>query len=146
MRSKLFAGAITAASFGYLIISVGRVQQFLETGNWLGLTFAAAIVGVVVVSAILIVREIRFGQSMAAMAHSLELAGELPADDLPRTAAGRIDRDAADQRFEAYKTMVEADDTRWQNWYRLAVAYDDARDRRRARAAMRTAERLFRAR
>ncbi len=145
MRAKLFAAAITAASFGYLLISLGRVQQFLETGIWLGLAFAAAIVGVVVVSAILIVREIRFGQSMAAMAGDLENSGELPADDMPRTAAGRIERDAADQRFEEYKSAVELDDKSWQNWYRLAIAYDDARDRRRARAAMRTAERLFRA-
>lgn len=146
MRARLFAIAVTVASFGYLIISIDRIQQFVETGNAIGLVFAISIAGVVAVSAILILREVRFGQSMAEMAKTLEAEGGLPADDLPRTAAGRIDRDAADERFAEYKLAVEADDSSWQNWYRLALGYDDSRDRRRARAAMRRAERIFRAR
>jgi Flp pilus assembly protein TadD len=30
----------------------------------------------------------------------------------------------------------------WRAWYRLAIGYDDARDRKRARSAMREAVRL----
>ena len=144
MRARVFAAAITFASFGYLALSLDRVRKFVETGNAPGFFFAIAASGVVIVCAPLIVREVRFGQSMAAMARALEAEDGLPADDLPRTADGRVDRSAADERFEQYKTAVTNDESQWQNWYRLAIGYDDARDRRRAREAMRRAEKLFR--
>lgn len=146
MRARLFALTITLASVGYLILSIERIKQFVATGNTVGLFFAVAIAGVSVVSGILIWREIRFGMSMAAMAKELEQTNALPLDDLPKTADGRVVRDVADVRFERYKAAVEADGTQWQNWYLLAIGYDDARDRKRARAAMRTAEKLYRKR
>jgi Flp pilus assembly protein TadD len=37
---------------------------------------------------------------------------------------------------------VESAEDDWSAWFRLGLAYDDAGDRRRARAAMRTAIRL----
>ncbi|MEN9711649.1 MAG: hypothetical protein RL441_1641 [Actinomycetota bacterium] len=146
MRARLFALTITMASVGYLILSVDRIKQFVDTGNAVGLFFAVAIAGVSLVSAILIWREIRFGISMASMAKAMAQANALPLDDLPKTADGRVVREAADARFESYKLAVEADRTKWQNWYLLAVGYDDARDRKRARGAMRTAEKLFKSR
>jgi Flp pilus assembly protein TadD len=83
---------------------------------------------------------------MAKMAAALEAAGGLPVDDLPKTADGRVERSAADARFESYRKAVESDETSWENWYRLAIGYDDSRDRRRAREAMRTAAKLFQSR
>jgi Flp pilus assembly protein TadD len=53
--------------------------------------------------------------------------------------SGRVDRAAADARFAERRAEVEAAPDDWRRWYRLALAYDDAGDRRRARAAMRTA-------
>ena len=84
----------------------------------------------------LAVSEIRFGLATE------RLARRLPADDaepVPRTAGGRVDRAAADAAFARRRAAVEAAPDDWQRWYRLAQAYDDAGDRRRARAAMRTA-------
>jgi Flp pilus assembly protein TadD len=65
-------------------------------------------------------------------------------DDLPRTPAGRIIRAAADQEFEKYKAEAEAAPDDWRSWFRLSCAYDAAGDRKRARASMRDAGRLFR--
>ncbi|HEU5267545.1 MAG TPA: hypothetical protein VFU35_12640, partial [Jatrophihabitans sp.] len=82
------------------------------------------------------VSEIRFGLATE------RLARQLPPDDaepVPRTAAGRVDRVAADAAFVRRRAAVEAAPDDWRRWYRLAQAYDDAGDRRRARAAMRTA-------
>ena len=59
--------------------------------------------------------------------------------ELPRSPSGRVDRTAADELFDRRRVEVEAAPEDWRRWYRLAVAYDLAGDRRRARAAMRTA-------
>ena len=80
-----------------------------------------------------------------AMARELDAAGGLPVDDLPRTAAGRVERSAADAAFERYRAETEAAPGDWRSWFRLACAYDAARDRRRARSAMRRAIALHRA-
>ena len=83
-----------------------------------------------------VVAELRFGLATERLAHRMEPDDEPP---LPRTPAGRVDRAAADERFALRRAQVEAAPDDWQGWYRLAEAYDDAGDRRRARAAMRTA-------
>lgn len=80
--------------------------------------------------------ELRFGLATQRLARRLD---EDDAAPLPRTPAGRVERAAADARFELRRRQLEADPDDWQRWYRLAEAYDDAGDRRRARAAMRTA-------
>lgn len=144
MRAKVFVVAITAACLGYTLLSIERMRAFAQSGDVVGFLLAIAVGGVIAIASVLILREIRFGQSMAAMARILEQESALPADDLPRTAAGRVEQVSADARFEEFKAVVQADDLSWRNWYRLAIAYDDARDRKRARYAMRRAERLFR--
>jgi len=65
--------------------------------------------------------------------------GGLPVDDLPRLPSGRVDREAAKADFDRFRVEVEADDASWRAWVRLALAYDVAGDRSRARWAMRTA-------
>jgi Flp pilus assembly protein TadD len=64
---------------------------------------------------------------------------DLDVSDLPRTASGRIQRDAADAVFQTIRREVEDDPDNWRRWYRLARAYDYAGDRTRAREAMRKA-------
>ena len=88
------------------------------------------------------VQEMRFGAGTARLGRRLGDEGGLPQDDLPRLPSGRVDRPAADAAFEAYadETRQRPDD--WRAWYRLALAYDAAGDRKRARAAARTALRL----
>ena len=56
---------------------------------------------------------------------------DLPAQGMPRNVVGVV--------FEHRRHDVEDAPADWRRWYRLAVAYDVAGDRRRARAAMRTA-------
>ncbi len=79
------------------------------------------------------------------MADELAATGDLPVDDLPRRPSGRVDRAAADAAFDPVREAVEAAPDDWRAWFRLAFAYDAARDRRRARAALRTAANLRRA-
>ncbi|MFD9815955.1 tetratricopeptide repeat protein [Streptomyces sp. NPDC059080] len=56
-----------------------------------------------------------------------------------RTPGGRIDRDAADAVFALRQAEAEEAPGDWRAWFRLAVAYHDARDTPRARKAMQRA-------
>jgi len=69
----------------------------------------------------------------------LAAEGGLPVDDLPRLPSGKVDQDAAKAEFPGYKDAVEADPESWRAWLRLALAYDAAGDRGRARWATREA-------
>ncbi|MET9955476.1 hypothetical protein ABZ135_28570 [Streptomyces sp. NPDC006339] len=81
----------------------------------------------------------RFARQANRLAAELEAEGGLPVDDLKRTAGGRIDRDAADEVFARRKAETEDAPDDWRCWFRLAVAYHDARDTPRARKAMQRA-------
>ncbi|MFJ4780413.1 hypothetical protein [Streptomyces sp. NPDC088762] len=81
----------------------------------------------------------RFARSAHRLARELEAEGGLPADEQVRTASGRIDRDAADEAFARRKAETEDAPGDWRAWFRLAVAYHDARDTPRARKAMQRA-------
>ncbi|MCE7080033.1 hypothetical protein [Streptomyces sp. ST2-7A] len=78
----------------------------------------------------------RFARRAGLLARQLEAEGGLPVDDLPRTPSGRIEKAAADASFERYRAETEANPGEWRTWFRLAVAYHDARDTPRARRAM----------
>ena len=91
-----------------------------------------------------LVVELRFGFRAEALARRLEREGGLPDDELPARVSGRIEREAADAIFARYALEVRQHPQSWQHWFRLALAYDASRDRRRARWAMREAMRLER--
>ncbi|MCK7625645.1 hypothetical protein MUU72_21510 [Streptomyces sp. RS10V-4] len=81
----------------------------------------------------------RFARDANRLAGELAAEGGLPADDLARTPGGRIDRDAADAVFARRQAETEEAPGDWRTWFRLAVAYRDARDTPRARKAMQRA-------
>ncbi|MFB7028035.1 MULTISPECIES: hypothetical protein [unclassified Streptomyces] len=81
----------------------------------------------------------RFARRANRLAAELEAEGGLPVDELTRTAGGRIDRDSADEVFARRKAETEDSPEDWRCWFRLAVAYHDARDTPRARKAMQRA-------
>ncbi|MFB7635429.1 hypothetical protein ACFC0M_31375 [Streptomyces sp. NPDC056149] len=81
----------------------------------------------------------RFARDANRLAHELAAEGGLPDEDLARTPGGRIDRDAADAAFARRQAETEEAPGDWRTWFRLAVAYRDARDTPRARKAMQRA-------
>ncbi|MEU2510068.1 hypothetical protein ABZ621_35970 [Streptomyces sp. NPDC007863] len=80
-----------------------------------------------------------FARRANRLAAELEAEGGLPVDELERTQGGRIDRDSADEVFARRKAETEETPEDWRCWFRLAVAYHDARDTPRARKAMQRA-------
>jgi hypothetical protein len=143
-RTKIWVGAVTLLLVFYLVVSFQRSILLLTDNNLAAKAIGAAYLVLPIVGAWALIRELMFGARTEKMARILEAEGGLPVDDLPRTPAGRIIRAAADQEFEKYKAEAEAAPEDWRSWFRLSCAYDAAGDRKRARASMRDAGRLFR--
>jgi hypothetical protein len=143
-RTKIWVGAVTLLLVFYLVVSFQRSILLLTDSNLAAKAIGAAYLVLPIVGAWALIRELMFGARTEKMARILEAEGGLPVDELPRTPAGRIIRAAADQEFEKYKAEAEAAPEDWRSWFRLSCAYDAAGDRKRARASMRDAGRLFR--
>lgn len=143
-RTKIWVGAVTALLVFYLVVSFQRSVLLLMDSNLTAKAIGAGYLVLPVIGAWAMIRELMFGARTEQMAKVLEAEGGLPVDDLPRTPGGRIVRAAADQEFEKYRAEAETAPDDWRSWFRLSCAYDAAGDRKRARASMRDAVRLFR--
>jgi hypothetical protein len=143
-RTKIWVGAVTLLLVFYLVVSFQRSVLLLLDSNPAAKAIGAAYLVLPAIGAWAMVRELLFGARTEQMAKVLEAEGGLPVDELPRTPAGRIVRSAADLEFEKYKAAAEAEPGDWRSWFRLSCAYDAAGDRKRARASMRDAVKLFR--
>ncbi len=128
----------------YLVVSFQRSVLLLTDSNLTAQAIGAAYLVLPAIGAWAMIRELMFGARTEQMAKVLEAEGGLPVDDLPRTPGGRIVRSAADLEFEKYRIEAETAPDDWRSWFRLSCAYDAAGDRKRARASMRDAVRLFR--
>jgi hypothetical protein len=142
-RTKIWVGAVTLLLVFYLVVSFQRSVLLLTDSNLAAQAIGAAYLVLPVIGAWALIRELMFGARTEQMAKVLEAEGGLPVDELPRTPAGRIVRAAADAEFEKYRAEAEAAPDDWRSWFRLSCAYDAAGDRKRARASMRDAVRLF---
>ena len=144
MNTRRVALALAALVAVYLALVGWRGVLLVGRGTPTAVLLGLAVIVLPVVGAWALWREIRFGLESQQMARQLEAEGGLPVDDLPRRPSGRPDRTAADAAFERRRIAAEAAPDDWRSWFRLAVAYDDAGDRRRARQTMRHAMTLRR--
>ena len=128
----------------YLVALGWRGVVLLRTGEPVAVALGLAILVLPVLAVVFLAREWQLAARVQAMADELATSGDLPVDELPRSAAGRVDREAADAAFEVARAGVEAAPDDWRAWFALGFAYDASRDRRRAREALRRAERLHR--
>ena len=142
MTARRTALVLAGVLVVYLVLVGWRGVLLVRTGDPVAVALGLAVLVLPVVAAVVVARELRFGVATQRMARELEADGGLPVDDLPRRPSGRVVREAADATFAGRRAEVEAAPEDWRAWYRLAVAYDDAGDRRRAREAMRYAARL----
>ena len=139
MKAKWVAGLLALVVLFYLLL-LGQRAWFLLTTPEPG-TIALG-VGLLVLPALIgwgVWRELRFGLATERLARDLTAEDGMPAEDLPRTPGGRVDRSAADAVFGRYADAARQAPEDWRAWFRLAWAYDAAGDRKRAREAMRRA-------
>jgi hypothetical protein len=139
MTARRIAIGLVVVCGVYLLLSAQRGLELIGSGDLVAVLMGVAVLVVPLVVAYLIYREVRFGLQVQELGRHLETTGGLPADDLPRLPSGRVDLAAADEAFERRRREVDELPDDPGAWFRLAVAYDDARDRKRAREAMRHA-------
>lgn len=143
MKAQFWAGLLTAALIGYFILMTGQAIAFITAGEPVSIVLGLAILVLPLIGVWVVVREWQFGMAVQRLAAYLDERQELPADDLPKRPSGRPERAAADERFLERAAEVEAAPQDPGAWFRLAVAYDNAGDRKRARKSMRTAVQLY---
>jgi hypothetical protein len=146
MRTKVTVAVTVLVLLVYCVIIGTKGVALLASGSVVGAVLGVAVLVVPVLGLLLVAREIEFGRQCARLAAVLDAEGGLPVDDLPRRPSGRVDRAAADARFATMRTAVQEEPESWRAWFRLALAYDAAGDRTRAREAARHAVALSRER
>jgi tetratricopeptide (TPR) repeat protein len=143
MRTKVVVAVLVVILTFYAVLIGAKGVAFVASGEPAPVVLGIAVLLIPVLGLGLVWREIVFGRRSAELAAVLDAEGRLPVDDLPRRPSGRIERAAADEAFGVRQAEVEAEPDSWRAWYRLALAYDDAGDRSRARSAVRRAIELY---
>jgi cytochrome c-type biogenesis protein CcmH/NrfG len=139
MRSQ-FSYAVAAAALLFYFVLVGdRGVLLIADGRPVTVAFGVAVLVLPLIGAWFLWHTTQFARHAGRLGRELEAEGGLPVDELARTPSGRIDRDSADAVFARRQAETEAAPDDWRNWFRLAVAYFDARDTPRARKAMQRA-------
>ncbi|MFG2619115.1 hypothetical protein ACGFXC_16040 [Streptomyces sp. NPDC048507] len=139
MRAKITYFLTAAVLVVYFVLVGSRGLMLLQQGTWLTVTFGAAVLVLPVIGIWFLWMNTRFVTRANQLATELEAEGGLPVDELERDPYGRILRDSADEVFARRKAETEDAPGDWRSWFRLAVAYHDARDTPRARKAMQRA-------
>ncbi|MFI0808486.1 hypothetical protein [Streptomyces echinatus] len=139
MRAKI-TYLVTAAVLVFYFVLVGsRGVMLIQSGTLITVTFGVAVLILPFIGLWFLWQNTQFVRKANQLAAELDAAGELPVDELKRLPSGRIDRESADEVFARRKAETEATPDDWRCWFRLAVAYHDARDTPRARKAMQRA-------
>jgi len=139
MKGRIAVVVMAALLVFYLVLVGWRAVLFIQSGDPVGILIGVALIVLPIIGAWALVREILFGARCERLVKQLEAEGELPVNDLPSRPSGRPYREAADAQFPQYREAVDAAPQDWRAWFRLGLAYDASGDRRRARAALRTA-------
>ena len=142
MSARIGVAVMAAVLALYIVLVAQRAWLLVASGDPVGIAMGAALVILPIIAAWAIGREIWFGARAAAVGRRLAAEGALPEEQLAVRPSGRVLREEADAVFPTYREAVEAAPEDWRAWYRLGLAYDGSGDRRRARAAVRTAIRL----
>lgn len=143
MRTRRLVLLVIVPILGfYLCVTLAIAVALWRDGRAVSRGLALGLLVVDIVSAGLVVAELRFGRQVEALSRAYDATAPDPAGDggpLPLAPSGHPDRAAADAAFEAVKARVEERPDDWRGWYELGLAYGDSRDSARGRRAMRRA-------
>ncbi|MFF8833523.1 hypothetical protein [Streptomyces sp. NPDC015131] len=139
MRAKITYAVTAAVLVVYFVLVGSRGVMLIQQGTVLTVAFGCAVLVLPAIGVWFLWQNTRFVTRANRLAAELEAEGGLPVDELKRTPGGRIDRDSADAVFARRREETEDAPDDWRCWFRLAVAYHDARDTPRARKAMQRA-------
>lgn len=144
MRTQIAVALTAGLLVLYLLFALRYGVLLIGLGQPVATALGVALFVLPLLAAWALVAELRFAVRAERLGVRLGTEGGLPTEELPLTPSGRIDRTAAAEVFPRFQAATEAAPDDWRTWYRLALAYDAAGDRRRARWATRQAIRLSR--
>lgn len=137
--SGRYGVALMAALLGIYIVLIGaRAVAFLRTGEPIAIVIGLSLLLLPLIGAWALWRELAFGVRASRLMKRLHDGGDGDLGIEP-DEHGRVSRAAAQEAFPTFQRAAEQHPDRWQSWFRLGLVYDLAGDRRRARAAVRTA-------
>ncbi|MBZ2407502.1 hypothetical protein ACWHAO_14600 [Streptomyces albidoflavus] len=139
MRAKITYLVTALVLVVYFVLVGSRGVLLIRHGTPLTVVFGVAVLVLPVIGVWFLWKNTQFVQRANRLAAELEAEGGLPVDELVRTPSGRVDRASADAVFARRRAETEDHPDDWRCWFRLAVAYHDARDTPRARKAMQRA-------
>ncbi|MGW9424770.1 hypothetical protein ACWGSU_25975 [Streptomyces koyangensis] len=139
MRAKITYVVTALVLVVYFVLAGSRGVLLIRHGTPLTVVFGVAVLVLPVIGVWFLWKNTQFVQRANRLAAELEAEGGLPVDELVRTPSGRVDRASADAVFARRRAETEDHPDDWRCWFRLAVAYHDARDTPRARKAMQRA-------
>ncbi|MBA2809435.1 hypothetical protein E0500_019025 [Streptomyces sp. KM273126] len=139
MRAKITYAVTAAVLLVYFVLVGSRGILLIEAGTPVTIVFGVAVLILPGIGLWFLWKNTQFVHKANQLAAELDAEGGLPVDELRRTAGGRIDRDSADEVFARRRAETEDAPDDWRSWFRLAIAYRDARDTPRARKAMQRA-------
>ncbi|URM89394.1 hypothetical protein LUW75_04535 [Streptomyces sp. MRC013] len=139
MGAKITYFVMAAFLAVWFVLVGGRGVALIRQGTAVTVTLGLAAMILPAIGVWFLWMNTRFVTRANRLAAELEAEGGLPVDELRRTPDGRIDRDSADEVFARRRAETEEAPDDWRCWFRLAVAYRDARDTPRARKAMQRA-------
>ncbi|RZD89593.1 tetratricopeptide repeat protein [Streptomyces albidoflavus] len=139
MRAKITYLVTALVLVVYFVLVGSRGVLLIQHGTPLTVVFGVAVLVLPVIGIWFLWKNTQFVQRANRLAAELEAEGGLPVDELVRTPSGRVDRASADAVFARRRAETEDHPDDWRCWFRLAVAYHDARDTPRARKAMQRA-------
>ncbi|OIJ89514.1 hypothetical protein [Streptomyces colonosanans] len=139
MSAKITYTITAAVLVVYFVLVGSRGVLLIQNGTAITVTFGIAVLILPVIGVWFLWKNTQFVRKANRLASELDAEGGLPVDELRRFPSGRIDRDSADEVFARRKAETEAAPDDWRSWFRLAIAYHDARDTPRARKAMQRA-------
>ncbi|CAL9547895.1 tetratricopeptide repeat protein [Streptomyces sp. enrichment culture] len=143
MGAKIMYFVTAAFLVVWFVLVGGRGVALIQQGTAVTVTLGIAALVLPAIGVWFLWMNTRFVTKANRLAAELEAEGGLPQDELRRTPDGRIDRDSADEVFARRRAETEDAPDDWRCWFRLAVAYRDARDTPRARKAMQRAIALY---
>ncbi|BDZ38568.1 hypothetical protein [Microbacterium suwonense] len=146
MSSRIGVVIMGAALFLYLAMSVWFAVLFLATGTAVSIGMGVALIVIAPIGAWALVRELMFGFSADRLGRILDGEGGMPQAPAERMPSGRLRVQDADPLIEQHLAAAERDAQDWRARYRLGVVQDAAGHRKDARASIREAIRLARAR
>ncbi|WNI18356.1 hypothetical protein [Actinacidiphila sp. ITFR-21] len=139
MRAKISYAVSALALVFYFVLAGDRGVLLIADGHPVTVAFGLAVLVLPLIGAWFLWHTTQFARHAGRLGRELEAEGGLPVDELERTPSGRITRDSADAVFAKRQAETEAAPDDWRTWFRLAIAYFDARDTPRARKAMQRA-------